>query len=91
MGEMSASYEAPKHRISSSDDAETTDDDDYVRGFYDIGSPYLKNMQFVDEQYGILRDGNTLMIGNIDVIADEKGDITIRGKRFRGQRDYGSY
>ena len=31
------------------------------------------------------------MIGNIDVIADEKGDITIRGKRFRGQRDYGSY
>ncbi len=54
MGEMSASYEAPKRRISSSGNAETTDnDDDDVRGFYEIGSPYLNNMRFLDELYGI--------------------------------------
>ena len=26
------------------------------------------------------------MIGNSDITADEKGDITIGGKRFRGTR-----
>ena len=31
MSEMSGSYEAPKHRINSSGDAETTDDDDDVQ------------------------------------------------------------
>ena len=41
-------------------------------------------MRFLDGLYGIRRDGNTLMIGNSDVIADEKGDITVGGKRFRG-------
>ena len=85
-GEMSASYETPKHRISSCRDDETTDDDDHVRGFYEIASLYLNNMRFLDEQCGNRRDRNKLMIGNSDVIADEKGDITIRGKRFRGTK-----
>ena len=57
-----------------------------MRGFYEIASPYLNNMLFLDEQYGIRRDGSTLMISNSDVIADEKGDISIRGKRFRGTK-----
>ena len=53
-GEMSASYEKPKRRISSSGDDETTDDDyDDVRGFYEIASPYLNNMRFLDELHGI--------------------------------------
>ena len=43
-------------------------------------------MRFLDEQYGIRRDGNTLMIGNSNVIEDEKGDITIGEKRFRGTK-----
>ena len=87
MGEMSASYETLKRRISNSGNDETTDDnDDGVRGFYEIASPYLKNMRYLDEQYGIRRYGSTLMIGNSDVITDEKGDITIRGNRFRGTK-----
>ena len=86
-GEMSASYETPKRRISSGDDGETTDDDhDDVRGFYEIASPYLNNMRFLDEQYGIRREGHTLMIRNSDVTAGENGDITIRRKRFRGTK-----
>ena len=82
---MSAIYEAPKRRLSSCGDVETTDDDDDVRGFKEVARPYL-NMRFLDKQYGIRRDGNILMMGNSDVIADEKGDITIGGKRFRGKK-----
>ena len=89
MDEGSASYEVSKHRLSSSSshDFETSYGDDDVRGVYEVSSPYLKKMRFLDEQYGIRRDGNTLMIGNCDVIADEKRDITIGGKRFRGTRE----
>ena len=83
MAEISASYEAPKRRLSISGDIETTYDYDDVRGFYEVFSSYLNNMRFLDEHYGIRRDGNTLMIGNSDVIAEEKGDITIGGYRFR--------
>ncbi len=52
MGEISASCEAPKRRLSSSCDVEATnaDDDDNVGGFYDVASPYLNNMCFLDEQ-----------------------------------------
>ena len=83
--EANASYEVSKRRLSCGD-VETSDDDDDVRGFYEVASPYLKKMLFLDEQYGIRRDGNNLMIGNSDVIADEKGDITIAEKRFRGTK-----
>ena len=81
---MNASYETPKLGISSGDD-ESTDDDNDVRGFFEIAITYL-NMRFLDEQYGIRRDGNKFMIANSDVIATEKGDITIRGKRFMGSK-----
>ena len=47
MGEISVNYEAPKHRISCSGDAETIDDDD-VRRIYEITSPYPSNMRFLD-------------------------------------------
>ena len=43
-------------------------------------------MRFLDEQNGIRRDVNTLMIGSAAVTADEKGDISIGGKRFKGRR-----
>ena len=59
-GEMSTSHETQKRRISSSSDDETKDDDD-VRVFYEIASPYLKNMRLLDEQSGIRKDGNTFM------------------------------
>jgi hypothetical protein len=38
---------------------------------------------FLDKQYGIRKDGDTLMIGNSTVNPDEPGVITIRGKRFK--------
>ena len=56
VGEASTSYDVSKCRLSSGD-AETSDND--VRGFYEVVSPYLNKMRFLDEQYGIRRDGNT--------------------------------
>ena len=54
MGEMRASYVAPKRRLCSRGEVETTDDDDDdVRGFYEIASLSLSNMLFLDEQYSI--------------------------------------
>ena len=72
-----------KRRLSSCDSETSVDD---VRGFYEAVSPYLNKMRFLDKQYGIRRDGNTLMIGNTDVIGDDKGDITVGEKRFRCTR-----
>ena len=57
-----------------------------MRGFKDVASCYLNTMRFLDEHYGIRRDGSNLMIGISDDIADEKGDITIGGKSFRGTK-----
>jgi hypothetical protein len=59
----------------SSDDDETNDGN--VREFD-------KTSRFLDNQYGIRREGDTLMIGNSIVNVDESSDITINGKRFRG-------
>ena len=50
----------------------------------EISSPYL-NMCFLDEQYGIRSDGNTLIIGSTALFV-EKGDISIGGIRFKGTR-----
>ena len=88
MGDASTIYEVSKSRPSSgSENAEMSDpDEDAVRGVYEVTSPYLNSMNFLDRLYGIRRDGNTLMMGSSHVIADEKGDITIGGKRFRGTR-----
>ena len=50
MGAMSPSFEAPKRRLtSSSGDVETFDDGDDVRWVYDVASPYLNNMRFLNE------------------------------------------
>ena len=73
--EASTSYEVSKRRLKSSD-GETSYGDNDVRGVYEVSSPYLNKMRLLDEQYGIRRDGNTLMIGNASVNADED-DITI--------------
>ncbi len=43
-------------------------------------------MRFLDEQYGIRRDGNTLMIGSGAVTADEKSNISRGGTRFKCTR-----
>ena len=61
-----ALVKSSKRRLSSSrEDVETLDgDDNYVREVYDVSSPYLNKMRFLDEQYGNLREVNTLMIGN---------------------------
>ena len=84
LGEASASYEVSKRWLNgSSSDVETSDGVDYVRGVYEVSSPNLNKMQFLDEQYCIRREGNTLMIGNSDIVADEISDITIGGKRLR--------
>ena len=82
-----SSYEVSKSRPSScSVETETSDFDDDVREVVEVSSPYLNNMRFLDEQYGIRQEGNTLMIGSAAVIADEKGDISIGEVRSKGTR-----
>ena len=76
-----------KRRPSSgSDAAETSNSDEDERGVYEVSSPYLSSVPFLDEQYGIRGDGNTLMIGSVPVTTHPKGDISIRGTRFKGTR-----
>ena len=73
MGETSAGYEVSKLPLSSItvDPGTSHDgDDDDVRGFYEVAIPYLSKMRFLDEEYCIRRDGNTLIVGNSGVIAD---------------------
>ena len=80
MGDGSTSYEVSKRQPSSGtedDDMSVPDND--VRGVYEVSCPYLNNMRFLDEQYRITRDVNTLMIGSAAVIADEKVDKSIGG------------
>ena len=72
------SYEVSKRRPSSgSDAAETSNYDDNGRGVYEVSSPYLNTVGFLNEQYGIRREGNTLMIGSAHNANHEKGDISI--------------
>ena len=77
-----------KRRLSSSgsDDGETSYGNNDVRGVYEVSSPYMNKMRFLDEHYGIRRDVNTVTIGSASVIADEKVDITIGGARLGGSR-----
>ena len=83
----STSYEVSKRRGSSgSDAAETSDSDDAEQGAYEVSSPYLNTLCFLDEQYGIRRVGNTLMIGGTPITAHEKGNLSVGGTRFKGTR-----
>ena len=43
-------------------------------------------MGFLDEQYGIRRVGDTLMIGDAPITEHGKGDLSIGGTRFKGMR-----
>ena len=79
-----------KRRPSSgSEAAETSDSDDDERWVYAVSSPYLNIVRFLDEQYGIRRDCNTLMVGNVPVTTNPKGDISIVWSRFKGTRGLG--
>ena len=81
------SYNVSKRRHSSgSDAAETSDFDDDEQGVYEVSSPYLNTLRFLDEQYGIRRDGNTLMSVSAAVTADEKGNISVGGTLFEVTR-----
>jgi hypothetical protein len=42
-----------------------------------------KTPHFRDRQYGIRKEGDTLMIGNSEVDLDEPGVIAVRLKRFK--------
>ena len=91
VGDERASYEVSKNRLSSSSyDVEKSDGDAEVRGVYEVSSPYLNKMLFLEEQYGLRREGNNLRIGNTHVIAEEKVDINTGWTRFRGTRVYGN-
>ena len=83
----STSYEVTKRRASSDSAAvETSDSDDAVQDAYTVSSPYLDNVRFLDEQYGIRRVGSTLMIGATPITVHAKGDLTIGGTRYKGTR-----
>ena len=68
----SISYEESKRRASSgSAAAETSDSNDAELGAYGVPSPYLDSVCFLDEQYGIRRAGDTLMIGDTPITVHE--------------------
>ena len=52
VGDAGTIFVVSKRRTSSgSEDAETSDPDDDERGVYEVSSPYLNKMRFLDEQY----------------------------------------
>jgi hypothetical protein len=63
-------------RESSNDD---NDDDAETIDFRELGTM----PSFRDQQYGIRKEGTTLMIGNSAVDLDNPGVITVRGKQFK--------
>ena len=76
----STCYEVSKRRASSgSVAAETSDSDDAEQGVYEVSSPYLNSVRFLDEPYGIRRVGNTLLIFDVPITVNEKGDLSIGG------------
>ena len=87
----STSYEVSKRWASSGSDAvETSNSDDAEQGAYEISSPYLNTVRFLDKQYGIRRAGNTLMIGGVPITAHEKGDLSIGGRVAKVRGVFGS-
>ena len=61
-----------------------SDTHDDERGVYEVTSPYLKSVRFLDEQYGIRPGGNTLMIGSSPVTTHPNGHISIWVTLFKG-------
>ena len=85
------SYEVSKRRPNSGGDAaESSDSDDDGRGIYEVSSSYLNTVRFLGEQYGMRRDGSTLLIGSAAVNADEKGRISIRGRVSKERGVFGN-
>ena len=83
----STSYEESKRRASSgSAAAETSDSDDTEQGAYEVSSPYLDSVRFLDEHYGIRRVGDILMIGDAPFTVHGKGGLSIGVTRFKGTR-----
>ena len=85
------SYEVSKRRSSSgSDAAETSDSDENERGVYEVWSPILNRVRFLDEKHGIRRECNNLMIGSAPVTKHPKGDISIGGRVPNVRRVFGN-
>ena len=91
-------YEPPKEeRLEDDDDS---DDDDYFvevgareYGRENVGpvaSPYLMpydyKRRFLDTQYGVRMEGGMFMIGDSPIVVDTDGDITIKGRVFKGSK-----
>lgn len=48
-------------------------------------TPYLYNKRFLDKVFGIRREEDgTFMIGDSPVAVDDRSDITVQGKRYKG-------
>ena len=73
-----------KRRASSdSAEVEASDSDEAEQEAYAVSSPYLRNVRFLDQQYGIRLVGSTLMIGDAPITVHAKGDLTIGGTLFK--------
>ena len=46
--------------------------------------PYLYNRRYLDTQYGLRKDGDSLKIGDSTVLVDPDSDITIKRREFKG-------
>ena len=47
-------------------------------------SPYIYGRKLLDTRYGIRKDDGAFKIGDCTLTVDNRSDIWIKGKRFRG-------
>jgi len=90
-------YKPPKQERVEYDEPDNYDEDDnFVEearayGRENVGSvaspylmPYVHKRIFLISQYGVRKDGNNFMIGDSPTVVDTGGDITIKGRMFKG-------
>ena len=55
-----------------------------------VASPYLKpyvyKVRFLDTQYGVSKVGDIFMIGDLPIVVDTDGDITVKKRVFKGSK-----
>jgi len=48
--------------------------------------PYVYKRRFLDTQYGVRKGGDMFMIGNLPIVIDSSGVITIKDRVFNGSK-----
>ena len=49
-------------------------------------APYFHNSRFLDSVFGIRREDDSFMIGDLPISVDDESNVVIRGETFRGTK-----